>query len=213
MDNQRGFPGFRWVRSLTGGGPPSTLPLRVASGYTGVINGGGNIDINVGDPVRMLATGYAAHAAGNEAAAGAAQDILGIVVGIAPYWDGQVMTIGSRLPYGTTYAPIADRTSYILVWPAAGSVWEIDCDDAVTATTEAAYIDLIGTNADHRLTTGQEPRSNCLLDISTASPATAQWRIMNISTSQQNLDFSGAFVKLLVTVNETQQAPYVTAGI
>jgi len=213
-DNMRAYAGFKWVRSLVGSTPPSSIPLRVASGYAGSINGGsGSIDINIGDPVRLLSTGYAVHAAGNEAAANAAEDIYGIVVAVLPYWDGQVKTFGNRLPYGTAYGSVLERQSYVLVYPAAGHIWEIEVDDATTATTEAGYTALIGENCDHRLTTGSEPKTNCLLDISTHVATTAQWRIHNISQSVANQDFSGAYVRLYVTCNETQLAPFVTAGI
>lgn len=212
-DNLRGYPGFKWVRSLLGTNPPSAIPCRVASGYAGTINGGGAIDLNLGDPVKLVATGTVAHAAGNEAAGGNGDPIYGIIVGFLPYWDGQKKVFNYRLPNNTVYGTNLERMSYVLVYPAAGNVWEIDVDDSVTATTEAAYIDLIGTNADHRFTTGSEPKTNCLLDISTASPATAQWRIHNVSGSAANQDYSGAYVKLEVTCNETQLAPFVTAGV
>ncbi len=101
----------------------------------------------------------------------------------------------------------------MLVYPAAKQVFEIDVDDVVTATTEAGYMAFVGENCDHRLTAGSEPKSNCLLDISTHVTTTAQWRIVGVSPIVSNADFSGAYVRMLVTVNETQEAPYVTAGI
>lgn len=211
-DNMRGFSGFRWVKSLFGDSPPSAQAVRVASGYTGAINGGTTIDLNIGDPVRYVSTGTIAHAAGNEGASGG-EDISGIVVGFLPYWDGYKRVPGWRLPANTVYGSILERQSYALIYPAVGHIWEVDVDDATTATTESGYVAFIGENCDHRLTAGSEPKTNCLLDISTHGTATAQWRIVNISQSVANQDFSGAYVKLYVTVNETQTAPFVTTGV
>lgn len=212
-DNMRSYPGFKWVRGLLGNTPPSAVPCRVASGYTGAINGGTTVDINLGDPVRFVSTGTVALAAGNEAAANAAEDVFGVVVGVLPYYDGSKRVPGTRLPANTVYGSVLERQSYVLVYPVAGQVWEIDVDDASTATTEAGYYAFIGENCDHRLTAGSEPKTNCLLDISTHGTATAQWRIINISQSMANQDFSGAYVKLYVTINETQIAPFVTTGV
>lgn len=212
-DNNKGYGGFRWVRSLIGSTPPSAIACRVASAYSGAINGGTTIDINIGDPVRFVSGGTVAHAAGNEAAGNNGQDIYGIVVNILPYYDGRKRVPGDRLPAGTTYGSVLERQSFVEVFPAAGHVWEIDCDDAVTFTTEAGYYSAIGKNADHRLTTGSEPKTNCLLDISTVGTATAQWRILDISKTVANQDFTGAYVKMLVTCNETQIAPFVVVGI
>lgn len=211
-DNLRSYGGFKHVRSLLGDVPPSTIPCRVASGYTGAINGGTTIDLNIGDPVRYVSTGTVAHAAGNEGASGG-EDIFGIVMGVLPYWDGFKRVPGQRLPANTVYGSILERQSYVLVYPAAGHIWEIEVDDIVTATTEAGYTAFIGENCDHRLTTGSEPKSNCLLDISTHGTATAQWRIHNVSQNVQNQDFSGAYVKLYVTCNETQVAPFTVVGV
>lgn len=212
-DNMRSMGGgFKWVRSLFGHTPPSPVTCRVASGYSGSINGGSTIDINLGDPVRFVSTGTVAHAAGNEGGSGG-EDIFGIVCNILPYWDGTRRVPGFRLPAGTAYGSVLERQSFVEVIPVAGQLFEIEADDVVTATTEAGYYAFIGENADHRLTTGSEPKTNCMLDISTHGTATAQWRIVNISQTVANQDFSGAYVKLYVTCNETQIAPFVTTGV
>lgn len=211
-DNMRDYAGFKWHRSQFANTPGSIVRCPVASGYTGAISGGTTIDLNIGDPVRVLADGTVAHAAGNEAG-GTGQDIFGIVQSVEPYWDGNKKVPGFRLPANTVYGSILERQSAVLVVPVAGHVFEIEVDDIVTATTESGYQALVGTNADHRLTTGSEPRSNCLLDISTTGTATAQWRIIGISRNIKNQDFSGAYVKLLVMCNEIQQAPFTTTGI
>jgi hypothetical protein len=98
------------------------------------------------------------------------------------------------------------------------AIWEIDCDDAVTATTEAAYQLTGGANADHRLhgaagaaaESGAKPR----LDISTVNTTnTLIWRIIGISPTQNNRDYSGNYVKLLVVANLAQDPFQNATGI
>lgn len=212
-DNQKGHPGFKWAVGYNSKPMPVPFKVPVASGYTGAINGGSSIDINPGDPVRRLSTGMFAHAAGNEAASNNGETIWGICVAVAPYYDGSVITPGNRLPFNTVYGSNLERQSFIYVVPANSGLWLIDCDDNTTATTFAAYQALMGQNADHRLTTGSEPKTNCLLDISTQATATCQWRLEFISNSAKNQDFSGLYVELVVSCNEGQQPEFTATGI
>jgi hypothetical protein len=209
------FPGFRWSQSANGGkAMPAPMRYPVATAYQGTINGGSNIDINIGDPVKLLSTGYVAHSGGSESSGGNADNVFGIVVGIAPYWNGSVMTPSNVLPGGQgSYGTNFDRQSFVYVIPASAGTFEIDCDDSSTATTYAAYLALVGENTDHVLTTGSEPKTNCMLDISLHGTSTAQWRIVQISTTAANQDFSGKFVKLWVQANEGQQSIYTATGV
>lgn len=213
-DNDKGFPGFKWSNAANGGKPcPSPRRVPVASGYTGAITGGTTIDINVGDPVRRLSTGMFAHAGGFEMAGNNGETIWGIVVGIAPFFDGSVIKPGQKLPANTVYGTNLERQSYIYVVPAESGLWAIDVDDKVTATTFAAYQALVGENCDHTFVTGSEPRTNCLLDIATHVTTTAQWRIEDISLAAKNKDFSGSFVELIVSCVEGQQPEFTATGI
>lgn len=213
VDNAK-YKNFRWVSSISGVPTPKMIRGRVASGYTGAINGGsGSIDLNIGEPVKLLSTGFFAHAAGNEASGNNADSIWGIIGGIMPYFDGTIMQVNNRLPFNTVYGTVLERQSFIDIIPVLGNRFEIDCDDNVTATTEAAYVAFIGENADHRLTTGSEPKTNCMLDISTHGTATAGWRIVDISQNKKNVDFSGQFVTLVVECNEAQVVPYTPTGV
>lgn len=211
-DNQKGHPGFKWAVGYNSKPMPTPFLVPVASGYTGAINGGTTVDINPGDPVRRLSTGYFAHAAGNEGGSGG-ETIYGICVAVAPYYDGSAMVPGNRLPANTVYGTNFERQSFIHVVPANAGLWAIDCDDSSTATTYAAYLAFLGENADHRLTAGSEPKTNCLLDISTHGTATAQWRIEHISRTAKNQDFSGLYVELIVSCNEGQQPEFTATGI
>ena len=73
-------------------------------------------------------------------------------------------------------------------------------------------------NADMILTAdtsnANNPKMTPQLNVSThAGTGTLQWRILGVSETLANKDFSGSYVKLLVTVNVTQQAPVQTTGI
>lgn len=207
--------GFRWVRDLrTGATDPPLIRCRVASAYAFSINGGSAIDVRRGDPVRFVAGGTVAVAQGSEIAGGNAETVFGIVAGFSPYWDGTFMFQNDHLPNAQgAYGTVLDRQHFLYVIPALGQLFEIDCDDAVTLTTEAAYKAAISHNCDHVLTTGSEPKSNCMLDISGHGTGAAQWQIKDISPTAENRDFAGNYVKLYVTINEGQLEPYSTTGV
>lgn len=208
-DNQRRY-GFRPLRGLYGGNPIGAIQrYRVASGYT-VSLAGGAVGIRAGDPVTILSTGYVQLQVGSEGTQG---KNTGVVVGVGPSWDGSLMQFKDNIPAATTYGTVLERTSYVWVCHGDGIAFEVDCDDSSTATTEAAYTALIGENADHVNTTGREPMLNPLLDISThATTSTLLWRILDISPTLDNQDFSGNYVKLIVTPNVTSEAPGQTTG-
>jgi hypothetical protein len=200
--------GFRWVRSLTGPSAPPIQAMRVASAYT-ASPGGTDVDLNVGDPVELLSTGYC------QLVTASSGVIYGVIAGIAPYWDGSKMTFGTKLPKGTTYGSVQERTSWIYVIPVQNQVFEVDVDDASTATTEAGYLALVGENADHAYSASSTTlRATPKIDISThATTNTLQWRIVDIAKRIPNLDFSGANMKIEVTANVVRQAPYQTTGV
>lgn len=184
------------------------------SAYQAAVNGGGNVNLNIGDPVRIVG-GFAVLAAGSEAAAGAAESVYGVVVAVRPYKrsgnsPGQLQPT-SVLPGGTTYTALSDQ-SLVEVVPAAGSVFAIDVENEGSVDTLAEYQALVNKNADHVLMDSGDNKADPKLDLTAPGTATQQWRIVGVSKSAKNEDFTGANVELLVTVNETQQAPYVVVG-
>lgn len=197
--------GFRWLRSLTSDSTkPPIVPVRVASAYNGTV-GGTAVDINIGDPITQLSTGYHALAVGSE---GTQNLIFGIVAGIGPYWDGTRMVFNKKLPnssgsYGTNF----ERMTFLYVIPVLNQVFEVDADDGAAANdTEAEWIALVGQNADHVLTAGSQPDANPLLDISTANTtATLQWRILGWSPKVDN-DLTSTRAKVQVVCNAVQFA-------
>lgn len=194
--------GFIWAGSLQGASTPTVLRLPVATAYQYTVNGGNNCDINIGDPVRLLNTGYLEIADGSEGASGG-ETIFGIVASVEPYWDGLDMRPSSKLPGGTAYGTNLTRQSYLNVIPVAGQIFLTQADDASTATTEAAYLALVGEFCDHIHKDSGASRVDSQLDISTHGTINGQWTIIGIA-DRHKADFTAVNVDLLVTINEVQ---------
>ena len=201
--------GFRPYRCLA---TPGVIRKSVATAYQAQDDGTSfSVDLNIGDPLQLVSTGTVALANTTVAC-------YGVLAGVAPYWDGTRMAIGNKLPGGTTWGTVEERRSYVYVYPAENWIFEVDVDDNVTATTRAAYQAFVGENCTHTCvgdTTSAEARP--LLDISLhATTAGLVWRIVDISDSMYNQDYSGTRVKLLVQANITQapgQAATTIAGV
>lgn len=211
-DNTQRY-GFRWSTAANGGRPmPSPEEVIVASAESFDVNGGAsNVAIGPGDVVRRKSTGGVGQCDGAEGGGGALSPAF-IVVGIKPYWDGTKMVYNTVLPSDTTYGTVLERQTKLLVVPVEAGNWEIDCDDAATATTEAAYQAFIGEYCDHRHdVTSTNTRFYPRLDISTHNTtSTLLWRIVGISKTLENQDYSGNYVKLIVYPNVIQNK---TAGL
>lgn len=197
--------GFRHVGSLTGESPKA-LPIRVASGYSSAI--GANIGIHPGDPVIKLTDGTCRHAT----AAGGNQ-IYGIVAGIGPLSSSSLRSPWDNyLPYGTIQT--SPDLPFVYVIPAAEQLFE--CDVYATNAsydTYSEYVAYIGANLDMTYSGAVAPKLWPMLDMTTASnTSTLQWRIVDVS-KRIDQDFASDYVKLIVTVNVTQQAPWQTTGL
>lgn len=209
MANNRHRYGFRPYRATSG--HQYAEDMLVASAYQANPGSAGAVDLNVGDPVVMANDGTVALAA-------AGGVCWGVIVEIVQWWDAANSLIqkwGHKIPGATTWGTLLDRASIVKVQRVDGIQFEVDCDDAVTATTRAAYQALVGENCDLTYsgidTTNY--RSEAMLDISTHTASTAGWRIIRISDSAENVDYSGSYVKLIVECNEVQTPPAQTAGI
>lgn len=204
--------GFRWVGSADGSCYPKPIEGEVATAYQATISAE-NVDLNIGDPVQRTTDGsFILGALGSPAT------LFGVIVGFSNVKVGLPLKGRkfSRLPGGTTWTTEENR-SKVLVVPFGRNYWEIDCDDASTATTFAAYRALVGENAEFTFsrdaTDADRPKANPLLDISTHNTTTQAMRIVDVSHTALNQDYSGLYVKLIVQVNETQEAPFVTTGV
>lgn len=211
-DNTREY-GFRWVKGEFGQVSPPVQRVRLASAYQPAA-GGTNVDLHVGDPVQIASTGTATIAIGSE---GTQSLIYGICCGFSPEFDGTVMQPRNKHTGGSgAYSTNLERQNFVYVIPVVGQVFEIDCDDAVTATTEAGYYAFIGENTDMVLTAdttnANDPKATPQLDISLHNTTALQWRIVDIAP-RVNQDFSGNYVKLRVVCNKLQQVPGTTTGV
>lgn len=215
MANNRAKYGFRYYSSQNGSGRAAGIEGGVTSAYQANVGSGNvNVGVSIGDPVAF-------NAAGNFELA---QDItadrfFGVVVAIR---NARIESNGksrpaSYLPGATTYTLEQDRSSLIIL-PFANNIWEVDVDENVTAATLAAYRLLVGLNADMIYTTDvsntDKPRARPELDISTAATTAAlDFRIMGVSKTAENADFSGTGVKLLVQLNLGSDPALGTSGV
>ncbi len=214
MDNTARY-GFRWLRGNASGPKPPIVECFLATGASFDVSGGAqNVRLRAGDPV-LRGNGGDVNLANGTENAGTAAAAFGIIAGFKPYWNGTTMLFEDSLPSDQVYGSVLERQLKILVIPLApGMQFEIDVDDIVTATTEAGYQAFIGENCQHQLT-GAVGAAHAFpkLDISThANTATFPWRIVGISKTFENIDFSGANVKLIVEANAAQHPFVNTTG-
>jgi len=204
-DNKHQY-GFRWSVAYNGKPCPQPMVKHVATAQDDKDDAGVSIGMRAGDPVKLVTTGGVIVALTTNA-------VWGIVVGILPYWDGTKMVIGSKLPNQTTWGTIESRRSKVLVVPASAGVWEIDCDVSAAAyDTEGEYQAFVGENTEHVVPGGTATlvaptdSADPYLDISEhATTNTLGWRIEGVAPTLENQDFSGEYVKMLVTVNLSQE--------
>jgi hypothetical protein len=181
-----------------------------ATGYQAA-PGAVNVDLNIGDPVIRVSDGSIAIAV-----AGATNPVYGIVMGVPSIWDASLgaMRPSDKVPGATAWSVIS-RQPRITVCRVQGMLWEVDVDDAVTATTLAGYQAFIGENVNiiysASATTG---RASPKVDISLhATTNTFQCNIVDVSPSVNNVDYSGANVKLIVQFNLPDENPPLILGV
>jgi hypothetical protein len=207
--------GFRYHSTMVGnsaGVKVSPEPALFASAYQPAVNGSGNCNIGIGDPITGLATGMCQLAAGIEAAAGAAEAIKGVIYQCLPQWSAtqSAMVPGNVIQGGIVYGTNLERQTKALYVPVRDTVFEADVVNAgasfdTVAEFQAAY----GANADHRnVFDATSLRAVPQVDLATVAATTAQWRIIGLSKSALNQDLTGTNAKLLVSCFEEQ-----TAGI
>lgn len=207
-DNQHLY-GFRWSVAANGRPMPTPIRCHVASGQDDQDDGSNSVNINAGDPLKMVNTGGVIVALTTNI-------VYGICVGVHSYYDAStgLMKSGKYYPNQTTWGTVESRRGYVYVVPASWGIWEIDVDDKVTATTKAAYRALINENAEF-VVPGNTANASAdpYLDISGhAVTATLGVRIVDVSPTMYNRDFSGSYVKLLVRFNEIGEPAAPASG-
>lgn len=208
MANNISRGGFRYHSSRSHGTGPIPERAYVASGYQGADVNAASVNLNVGDVVKKVSDGTVALAAGTDA-------FYAVIVNILPYYDGTVMRWNKFLPGNTVWGTNYERISTLEVIPVDGMIFEVDVNDATTATSRATYQTLIGENANH-INTGLVSAVAAFPQLNIGGHNTTNtlgWRIVDISPTLENQDFSGTGVKLLVTANLTQQAPFTATGV
>lgn len=204
MDNLS-LRGFRFYSTLSGSATPVTLPGFVDTLESfDVASGGSNCTLTAGDLVRRKASGGWEQADGSEATA---ESVGAVVHSVGNYWDAGLgrMRPTDKLPSDVAWGTNLERRSTIRLIPVESAIWEVDVTGG-SATTRADYDAMGGANANHVLT-GSTDGGFLLpkLDLATlASTSTLFWRVVGVSQTQANKDFSGANVKLLVVANTAQ---------
>jgi hypothetical protein len=192
--------GFRWKYNKIAPNTVSEplLIIPVASAYGTVLYRG--------DPVKLAGTGTIQ-------AASAGDRVYGIFDGAERYYDGVQIRKGASLPV-STYGSNLTRQSLARVIPVDGQVFEVQADEAATATTQAGYQAFVGENCEWIAGTATGDESGAQLDISTHNTTnTLSVRIVDIP-NQDNQDFASTAVKLHVIFNLTQDvAAGTTTGV
>lgn len=213
--------GFRFVRSMGGSDTPQIITLPIASGYQpGTINGGGtNVNLNIGDPVRLVEDGTVQLTQTAQDVSGQNDDsddfCFGIVAGFPRVVVGGSPRPGSFYTGGTTYTGGigGDNAPLVSIIPAAGNIFEIDMDAAPTVTTLSgalANVGAVATMAYSVLTTGNgQPKANPLLSKSSIAFAGAnqlQLLIVGLGKAGYTYDHTLANVPYQVMWNTLQLA-------
>lgn len=206
--------GFRFYQGSSGRDRPTGLPMQVANAYQAKADDTTtSVDLNVGDPVKLVSDG-------SVALANATDVPYGIVTGILNVFNSAdgANRPNNRVPGATTPGTTAiDRQTTVLVTPCEGVIWEVDVDDNTTQTTYTGYQGIIGNNIGHSCVADTSnsglPKADPRLKMSTlGTVGTLDWRIVGISKTADNKDFSGTNVKLLVKANTTNEAGHAAVA-
>ena len=218
--------GFRFVRSLGGSDTPQTFTYPIATAYSpGTVFGGGTtVNLNIGDPVRLLEDGTVALVQTAQDVSGADADsddyAFGIISGFPRVIVGGYPRPGSFYTAGTTYTGgiSSDSAPLCTIIPVHNNIFEIDADTAPTVATLAGAMGIVGgvgTMVYSVLTAGTgQPKANPLLDVSTVvSGGTDQLQLLvvGLGKSAYTCDFTSANVPFQVMWQNQQLLPTADA--
>lgn len=218
--------GFRFARGVSATDPPAIFTIPIATGYapTTIVGAGTSVNLNIGDPVRLLEDGTIGlvQAGQDVAAANADSDdyALGIVVGFPRVLVGGYPRPGSFYTSGTAYTGGigSDNAPLVSIIPVEGNVFELDSAAAPSPATLSgalAYTGMTAAMSYSVLTSGNgQPKANPLLDLSTAVAGGAnqcQLVIVGLGKSGYTQDFTAANVTFQVMwgAKQLQSSPDV----
>lgn len=218
--------GFRFARGVSATETPAVLTLPIATGMapTTIVGAGTSVNLNIGDPVRLLEDGTIGLVQAGQDASGANADsddyALGIVVGFPRVIVGGYPRPGSFYTSGTVYTGgiASDSAPLVSIIPVEGNVFELDSAAAPSPATQAgamAYVGMTATMSYSVLTSGNgQPKANPLLDLSTAVAGGAnqcQLVIVGLGKSAYTQDFTSAYVTFQVMwgAKQLQSSPDV----
>jgi hypothetical protein len=220
--------GFRFVRSISGNDTPQifTFPIATAYAPTTIVGAGTSVNLNIGDPIKLLEDGSIGLVQAGQDASGANADsddyAFGIIVGFPRVIVGGYPRPGSFYTTGTTYTGglSSDTAPLVAVIPVEGNIFEIDAAAAPSPATLAgsmAYVGMTATMSYTVLTSGNgQPKANPLLDLSTATGGGAmqgQLIVTGLGKSAYTQDHTSANVTFQVMWSAKQLHAAPDAGI
>lgn len=220
--------GIRFVRSISGSDTPQIFTFPIATAYAPVtiFGAGTSVNLNIGDPVRLLEDGTIALVqAGQDVTADNSDSddyAFGVIVGFPRVLVGGSPRPGSFYTSGTAYTGGigSDSAPLVSVIPVEGNIFEIDSLAAPSPATLAgamAYVGMTATLTYTVLTTGTgQPKANPLLDLSTAAAGGAkqlQFVITGLGKSAYTQDFTATNVTFQVMWSAKQLQAAPDAGI
>lgn len=201
--------GFRAWGTLSGGEGvfPGTKVAELANNYgTAVFRG---------DILTAVSDGTVAVSATSDNG-----KLIGVAVGFSYVISGRREPMPC-IPASTTFSPTtvgSPNASYVEYLPlTADLILEVDADDGSTITSIATALGVVQENADLVTGTGDSTTgvSGMLLDISTHSTSTFNFRIIGITEypHMTNNDVTLTRAKYLVVCNEGILPPYTATGV
>lgn len=220
--------GIRFQRTISGNDTPSVFTFPIATGYAPVtvMGAGTSVNLNIGDPVRLLEDGTIALVQqGQDVAAENADSddyAFGIICGFPRVIVGGFPRPGSFYTSGTAYSGGigGDNAPLVSVIPVDGNIFEIDSSAVVGAGTKNAAMGLVGMTARivySVLTAGTgQPKANPLLLASDAVAGGAiqhQLVIVGLGKVGDAMDFTATNLTFQVKFTAQQLAVAPDAGI
>jgi len=211
--------GIRFQRSISGADTPQIFTYPIATAYAPVtiFGAGTSVNLNIGDPVRLLEDGTIALVQAGQDLAGANADsddyAFGIIAGFPRVLVAGYPRPGSFYQTGTTYTggTGGDNAPLVAVIPVEGNIFEIDSAAAPSPATRSGALTYVGMTATLTysvLTSGTgQPRANPLLDLSTAAAGGAnqlQLQITGLGKANETMDFTAAFTTFQVMFGAKQ---------